>query len=289
MHVSSYAPTRPALRFYGGKWKLAPWIIGWFPRTHEHYVEPYGGAGSVLLRKPRSFCETYNDLNRRVVAFFHVLRERPDELVHAISLTPYALAEYTQSLDDPDPIDPLEAARRFYVRAMQGRSGPGAKYRSGWRRWKTPAGNAPPSLSWTRTTHLYQVAKRLMGVQIENEPALNIIARYDSPITLFYLDPPYPTSARSQQWGNGGYVHEMSDKDHVQLAEVLHDLCGMVLISGYPCDLYTNLYADWHMVTTESYTDNNIQATEALWISPAAKAAYEAELPPAQALLFQQE
>lgn len=88
---------RPALRYYGGKWKLAPWIISHFP-AHKNYVEPCGGAASVLLQKPRSPLETYNDLDGNVVNFFRVLRDRPDELIRKIRLTPWARAEYELSL-----------------------------------------------------------------------------------------------------------------------------------------------------------------------------------------------
>lgn len=257
---------RPALRYHGSKWLLAPWIIEHFP-AHRCYVEPYGGAAAVLLRKPRSWMEVYNDLDDQVVNYFRVLRDQSEELIEAIRLTPYAYVEWELSLlDDPDPV---EMARRFYVRSLQGIAGPTAQWRTGWRRQRiTAAHTTPGATTFARIGHLQLLAERLRGVQIERKPALETLAFYDSPDTLFYLDPPYPRSTRSR-WGKTAYAYEMTDEQHAELARAAHDLQGMVIVSGYQCPLYDELYADWERDERQARTNSQYgTAAESLWLSP---------------------
>jgi len=268
--------TRPALRFHGSKWLLAPWIIGHFP-PHECYVEPYGGGAGVLLRKPRSWLEVYNDLDHQVVNYFRVLRDRPDDLVRAVTWTPYSLEEWEFcQKDDPDPV---ELARRLYVRSFQGIAGPTAQWRTGWRRQKVITKSngqkkmTPAACSFASVDHLYALAERLRGVEIDCEPALDVLVRYDSPKTLFYLDPPYVTETRNR-WKKSAYAHEMTDEQHEELAWSAHKLEGPTLISGYRCEMYDDLYSDWTRVDCEARTNSQYgTSTESLWISPAAMAA----------------
>lgn len=260
---------RAAIRWYGGKWRLATKIIPFIMWTpHHHYVEVFGGGAGVLLRKPRSEVETYNDLDGQIVNYFRCLREDPERLINLISLTPFSLEEYELALTDPTPADPYERARRFYTKAQQGRGGGSAKYRSGWRRYKTPAGNTPPAVTWDRVEHLFRVAKRFKQVQIEQSPALELIERYDRPDTLFYLDPPYPPECRSRQWGNRGYAHEMTHKDHYDLGQLVHEIKGHTIISCRHCPQYDEMYNDWRHIDLSAYEDCNQPVTEVLWFSP---------------------
>ena len=88
-------PTRPIIRYYGGKWKIADWVISFFPE-HRCYVEAFGGAGSVLMKKKPARVEVYNDLSNEMVNLFRVLRDRDQaaELKRLLDLTPYSRAEW---------------------------------------------------------------------------------------------------------------------------------------------------------------------------------------------------
>lgn len=273
MQVDPNAPSRPALRYHGAKWNLAPWVIRHFP-AHELYCEAYGGSGAVLLRKDRSLLEVYNDLDEEVVNFFRVMRDDPDRLIRGIEMTPFAKAEWELSYQPAE--DPVEAARRFYVRAYMSIAGPTAQWSTGWRRQKKfsrgtggESKMTPAPISFMRTEHLYTVANRFRGVQIERDDAIAVIERYDTPETLFYCDPPYVCETRGH-WKDKAYTHEMDDDDHRELGNVLHQVEGMVVLSGYRCDLYDEAFADWQRFDRSARVNGPGSATESLWLNPAA-------------------
>lgn len=90
--------TRPPLRYHGGKFRLAPWLLPQFP-SHNVYVEVFGGAAGVLLRKPRSKIEVYNDLDTQVVNFFRILCDEAllNQLVRLVDLSPFSRGEFKES------------------------------------------------------------------------------------------------------------------------------------------------------------------------------------------------
>lgn len=265
---------RPVLRYHGGKFKLGPWIISHFPE-HRVYVEPYGGAASVLLRKDRSYAEVYNDLDGEIVNLFQVLRNpsQARELIRLVTLTPYARSEYDASYITA--ADPIEQARRTLFRAAAGFGGTAATYtkrKTGFRGNTTRCGSIPAH-DWHGVPQVLEDAiERLRGVVIENQPAIKVVERYDGPETLLYIDPPYPYETRSKHWAGNCYRYEMTDDDHQELAGVLQAVKGMVVISGYACDLYDDeLYPDWYRETRKTHADGAQERIEVLWINQLAR------------------
>ncbi len=260
------AVRRPVLRYHGGKWRLAPWIIRNFP-PHKTYVEPFGGAASVLLRKPRVYAEVYNDLDGDVVNLFRVLRdaEMAADLVRLIELSPFSRAEFEAAYGVSD--DPVEQARRMIVRSFMGYGafgtvGQPTGFRTGLRKTRVSA-----AADWRNYPAALRTAvERLQGVTIENVPALRALELYDREDTLFYVDPPYLHGTRGAA---GWYNHEMTDDEHRDLAAALREVRGDVVISGYPCDLYdVELYSDWQRVERVALADAARKRTEVLWIKP---------------------
>lgn len=265
------AITRPVLRYHGGKWKLAPWIISHFP-DHRVYVEPFGGGASVLLRKPRSYAEVYNDRWDTVVNVFRVLREpaKAERLCQLLELTPFSRTEFLNaSLNHC--ADEIEAARRTILRSFAGfgSASTNGDFLTGFRANSNKSGTTPAHDWRNYPKHVAAYVERLRGVIIENKEAFEIIDHHDGGKTLFYCDPPYPHETRNMDRANASYACEMSASDHRQLAQVVRSVKGMVIISGYPCDLYDEeLYPDWNRVERPALADGARPRTEVLWISP---------------------
>lgn len=255
---------RPVLRYHGGKWLLAPWIIRHFP-DHRVYTEAFGGAASVLLQKKRSYAEIYNDLDGELVNLFQVVRDRGEELKTKLELTPFARTEYKLSFDVSD--DPLEQARRTVVRSFMG-FGSNALLRSivsGFRSNSNRSGTTPAH-DWRHYPEaLVAVIERLRGVTIEKRNATEIILRHDSAGTLHYCDPPYVHDTRCNP--GKGYNYEMTDAQHRDLAAVLHELEGMVIVSGYHSPLYDELFVDWNRVERDAHADGARDRVEVLWMN----------------------
>ena len=257
-----------AFGWYGGKFSHLDWLLPLLPEA-KHYCEPFGGSAAVLINRKPSPVETYNDIDGDVVNFFRVLRDQNEALIEAIGLTPFAREEFELAIADiSEEVSDLERARRFFVRARQVRSGLAQTASSG--RWAhclltSRAGMAGAVSRWLGSVEgLSEIVQRLLRVQIENAPAIEVINRYDSEETLFYCDPPYPHASRGD---SNAYGYEMTDDEHRELAQVLRIVRGKVAFSGYRCELLDKLYGDWNRIEAPSKLVHSVKQprTEVLW------------------------
>lgn len=228
--------------WYGGKFSHLEWLLPLLPKCH-HYCEPFAGSGAVLINREPSPIETYNDVDAEVVNFFRVLREQNTELVRQIALTPFSREEFAIACELDPNVPTLERARRFFVRARQVRTGLAQTASLGrWANCKqtSRAGMSGVVSRWLGSADmLAQIADRLIRVQIENRPAIDVIRLYDDPGTLFYCDPPYLHDTRGD---SKAYRFEMSERDHRELAKVLNAVQGRVALSNYDAPIMDELY-----------------------------------------------
>ncbi len=267
--------TRPALRYLGGKFRIAPWVMSFFP-PHRCYVEPFGGAAGVLIQKQRAFAEVYNDLDGEIVNFFRVVRDPVmcAKLQQACLLTPYARDEFDIAYEPTD--DPVEMARRLVVRAQMGFGSAGAtKGTTGFRTDTMRAYGTAQHLWAEYPDSIAAVGERFRAVLIENRPAIDVMQQHDHHDTLHFVDPPYVHATR-QMRAKCGYRYEMTDEDHEELLGVLLDLEGMVVLSGYETELYNDMLGGWTKHTTTARASagrGTVMRTEAVWINRACERA----------------
>lgn len=260
-----------AFGWYGGKFSHLDWLLPQLPDC-LHYCEPFAGSGAVLLNRQPSPVETYNDIDGEVVNFFKVLRENKDALIEQIALTPFSREEFSIACElDPD-LTAIERARRFYIRARQVRTGLAQTASIG--RWANCKNTSRAGMSgvvsrWLGgVEQLDFIAERLLRVQIENRPAIDIINLYDGKETLFYCDPPYIHETRGD---SKAYGFEMTDFDHKELAETLNSIEGFAAVSNYECELMEELYpsSKWTKIYSPEKTIHSTKdvRTEVLWVN----------------------
>lgn len=253
------------IKYHGGKSRLANWIVSYMPE-HSCYVEPFGGAASVLLRKRSAKSEIYNDLDGDVVNFFAVIRDQGDKLAESVFLTPFSREEMDAAYLPAN--DPLERARRFMVRAHMALKTTSIRKKSSFRASINSDDYCSQFFTWYKAPEtILAVRRRLARVCIENCDAFALFDRYDHPKTLWYLDPPYMPAERSKSSNNRGYAHELTEEEHARLLHRAKRLSGMVMISGYRTTLYMKELNTWQMAVAKARDDNNNRREECLWMN----------------------
>ncbi len=259
-----------AFGWYGGKYSHLNFLLPLIPKDATHFCDVFGGSAAVLLNLEPYMVETYNDLDSELVNFFEALRNQGPKLIKAISLTPFSREELVRACAPERGLSKLERARRFYIRARQTRTGLAQTSSEG--RWAhcvltSRAGMSGSVSRWLGSVEgLSEIVQRLQRVQIENAPAVEVIQRYDTVDTVFYVDPPYVHSARGD---SSAYEYEMTDADHESLSKILNNVRGRVVLSGYRTDLYDCLYRTWRRLDAEKRNCHSVRTPrqESAWMN----------------------
>lgn len=260
----------PILR-YGGKVRIAPLIVPRLPRGRL-YVEPFFGAGGMFFAIPEGVyeAEVVNDIDHSLVTFFRMLRSDPAELTRLCEATPYSRREFELALAVAE--DPMEEARRVWVRARQSINGVASRA-SAWSR-PTVGKSSRAQRAETKLGDLATFARRLRKVAIDCRDGIEIVTRYAGPGVSMYLDPPYHPSTR-KTYGRDAYQHELTVEDHDRLLAAALGAARVgsrVTISGYACEPYDDALSDWRRVEMQIMENTTTSGarqgrTEVLWMS----------------------
>ncbi len=269
-------PKRPLIKYPGAKFKMAKLILPLIPLDHDSYTECFAGTASVLMAKSRSRMETINDTNKDLVNLIQVVRQHTKLLEVAIKLTLWCEDEWRLSFKPSD--DPIERARRFYVRCWMSRrpfsNSPGFRRQYIVSRGKS--GNhspmVPAAKSFMNTAYLWEIADRLRGVAVESWDYKLFLSKYDNTRAVHLVDSPYLRSTRANT-SSQAYESELwTEEGHRDMADVLHRLDGAVLLCGYQHPLYAELYEEngWERKDFDVRVDGDQTAVESIWLSPTA-------------------
>ena len=259
--------------FFGGKARLLSFLLPRLPPL-PNFVEPFGGAASVLINRPRmEGREVYGDINEGLVNMFTDLRDRPEHTVWRMRFTPYArrtLAEARQQV--PDGL----AMRNGLFQSVASMAVQRGHW---WAQGKHKASNAHAEAArcglsregWlpVEEAPLYQIARRLDGVELLHANAFTLLREWlGQDDTLIYIDPPYLIETRR---GDGGeLVFELSHQEHEELLALCLTARAHVAVSGYPSPLYEQALKDWRRVNKAAYSSAGYgrldgKRTEVLW------------------------
>lgn len=254
--------SKSPINWFGGKYYMAKDIIELFPK-HQMYVEVFGGAGHILFKKQPSDIEVYNDINSGLYSFFKVLRDenKANKLKEKLDLTPYSREEFYNCKDTwMLEKDEIEKVRKWYVTAMQ-------SFSTNFSTWSHSKSKSRRGMSQSVSQFLGKIEndlpdaiERLKYVQIENVDFRQLIKKYDSKDTLFYLDPPYIHDTRKMTYE---YANEIYKQDHKELVNLLLNIKSKAILSGYDHEIYNPLIENgWSKISLGKFDKRSIKAID---------------------------
>ena len=252
------------LKRYGGKFYLLKTLLEYVP-DHITYVEVFCGAAHFFFAKPLAQLSVLNDLDTNLITFFRVLqdKEKYDLLQHKITYSIYSRDLFHECLAGyQTETDPVKKAYQFYVVSNLSMFGTMKAFASS----STPVGSLPKHFI-NKKDRFDRVVEKIQDAVIENQDFSKIIKKHDNPNTLFYLDPPYVHGTRKSK---DEYLHEMTNEQHEQLVDILLNIEGKYLVSGYENDIYkplSNVVKIPQLLRTKTDNPEIKKREECLWMN----------------------
>lgn len=259
---------RQVLKYPGSKWNIAKKLVKLAP-DHHSYLEPYAGSLALLFNKPPSAIETINDLDSDVTNLFWCIQKDSERLARLVMTTPYSREMYDQQFEGTDQTrygSRFQRAAGFLIRCWQGHGFRTNGYKAGWKNDVQGRERSYALWDWYRLPEwIMEIAERLRMVQIENQPALDLIKRFWYENVFVYLDPPYVLDCRKGK--KKQYKHEMDDASHEELLKLILQSPAKIMISGYESEMYNDYLRGWEKVTFDSCAQGGSKRTETVWMN----------------------
>lgn len=204
----------------GGKSRLASQLFPLFDTTHKTYVEPFAGAAAMLFLRPEpAKAEVLNDTHGELVNLYRVIKHHLDEFIRQFRWQLVAREEFDRLKQaEPTTLTDIQRAARFFFLQKTAFGGKVSDHHFG-----VDAGS-PPRINLLRLEEdLSHAHLRLARVTVENLPWQACMARYDTPATFFFLDPPY--------WQTEGYGSPFGFEQYEALASTMAKLKGRALLT----------------------------------------------------------
>ncbi len=245
----SESPTGTRRAFFpyrGGKFHLAPKLVKLLP-SHRIYVEVFGGAASVLLAKPPSKIEVYNDRDGALVNLFETVRDHPLLFLERCNFLLYSrqlFNDWSRQLDTGYrgvDIDKVEAAVRTCYSITSSFTGDPTK---GWAFDRSGSGGGANRWAsiWDKVAF---VSQRLRRINIDCLDFRDCIKNWDTEATLFFCDPPYLGDV------SPGF-YNFAWKDHQDLADHLRNIKGRFILTYDDNPELRKLYSEFQITTISS-------------------------------------
>jgi DNA adenine methylase len=238
------ARTKPAAPWLGGKTKLVETIAPMIESIdHDTYVEPFVGMGGMFFGRCRApSCEVINDRNSELYNFFRQLQSHYQQLMDELKWRVTSREQFDiLKSQDPATLTELQRAARFIylqVTAFGGKTSGQSFGISAGRSGRFDFNSLAPRLQ--------DIYNRLSGVVLENLDWLEIINRYDTRQTLFYLDPPYWNC--ENDYGKGLFTKD----DFKKMADRLSKIEGSFILSLNDVEEVRSIFKSFNVRAVET-------------------------------------